>query len=354
MNSLERLIASSKGQPLDYIPVAPGIGHYAAIKAGQPMTKVAWDPRLMAEVVIRSVERHGYDSCSPITDYGHGTESMGSRAVIRDWEQTYVTDFAVQSEADVKKLGLPDPMKDGRMPVIIECEQILVDKLGANVGINGGLSGPFSFASNLRGPQQILYDLMDHPKMVHELLTLGLEASKAFGEAQITHGGVKTVNIYEPMTTMVSTQMAEEFSLYYLEKLIRHLKDHGSLVLLHICNDTTRLLNRMVEIGADILSLDVQVDLAEAKKIAAGRAGISGNVATWNLARLSPQEIYEESCRCIEQAATGGQFTLGSSCEVPYETPEENIDAMVRAAREYGAQFLQNSKGQRIETRSKV
>ena len=154
MNSLERLIASAKGQPLDSVPVAPGIGHYAAIKARQPMTKVAWNPELMAEVVIRSIERHGHDSCSPITDYGHGTESMGSRAVIRDWEQTYVTDFVVQSEADVAKLELPDPMKDGRMPVIIGCEQILVDKLGSYIGVNGGISGPLSFASNLRGPQQ--------------------------------------------------------------------------------------------------------------------------------------------------------------------------------------------------------
>jgi uroporphyrinogen decarboxylase len=342
MNSLERLIASGKGQPLDCVPVAPGIGHYAAVKAGQPMTKVAWNPELMAEVVIRSVQRHGHDSCSPITDYGHGTESMGSRAVIRDWEQTYVDNYVVQSEADVVKLRLPDPLKDGRMPVIIECDQILVETLGRRMGINGGISGPLSFASNLRGPQQILYDMLDRPALVHDLLALGLEATKAFGEAQIVRGGVKTVNIYEPMATMISSRMVEEFSFYYLEQLIRHLKGLGSLVLLHICNDTTRLLNRMVEIGADILSLDVQVDLAEAKRRLAGRAGISGNVATRNLAYLSPQAIYAEACRCIEQAAAGGQFTLGSSCEVPYETPEENIDAMVRAARDYGAQHLRN------------
>src|SRR5512137_2157376 len=106
MNSLERLIASGKGHPLDCVPVAQGIGHYAAVKAGQPMTKVAWNTELMAEVVIRSVQRHGHDSCSPITDYGHGTESMGSRAVIRDWEQTYVDSYVVQSEADLAQLTL--------------------------------------------------------------------------------------------------------------------------------------------------------------------------------------------------------------------------------------------------------
>ena len=340
MNSLERLIASSKGQKLDCVPVAPGIGTYAAVKAGQPMTKVAWDPELMAMVIIRSIERHGHDSCSPITDYGLGTESMGSKVFIRDWEQTYVSDFAVKSDSDVAHLRLPNPLIDGRMPVIIQCEQILMEKLGEIIGINGGLSGPLSFATNLRGPQQIIYDLVQKPKLVHQLLEISLQATKDFGEAQIVHGGVKTINIYEPMCALISNRMVEEFSFEYLEKLIHHLKGLGALVLLHICNDTTRLLNRMVEIGSDILSLDVQVNLAEAKQIVAERASISGNVATWNLAMSSPEEIYQESCRCIERCAEGGHYTLGSSCEVPLETPVENIDAMVRAARKFGSNFL--------------
>jgi uroporphyrinogen-III decarboxylase len=57
---------------------------------------------------------------------------------------------------------------------------------------------------------------------------------------------------------------------------------------------------------------------------------------------MSPEEIYQESCRCIEKAARSGRFTLSSSCEVPYETPPENIDAMVRAAREFGAEYLRH------------
>ena len=86
---------------------------------------------------------------------------MGSTAVIRDWEQTFVADFAVKSRADVARLRLPDPLRDGRMPVIIECERILVEKVGYGRGVNGGLAGPLSFAANLRGPQQILYDMLD-------------------------------------------------------------------------------------------------------------------------------------------------------------------------------------------------
>ena len=341
MNSLERLIASGKGEALDYVPVVPGIGHYAAMTARQPMTKVAFNPELMADVVLQSLERHQHDSISPITDYGIGTEDMGSHSVIRDWEQTFVDRFIVQSEADVARLKLPDPLKDGRMPVVIECEKILVEKVGDVVGINGGLAGPFSFASNLRGPQQILYDLTDNPKMIHELLEISLEATRSFGLAQITHGGVKTMNIYDPMITMVGNRMGDEFGFAYLKRLIQALKEHDIVILLHICGNTTRMLEKMIDAGANILSLDIEVDLARAKEIVGDRASLSGNVATQRLATLGPEAIYEESCRCIEKAALGGRYTLCSSCEVPMETPIENIDAMVRAGRDFGRKFLQ-------------
>jgi uroporphyrinogen decarboxylase len=101
----------------------------------------------------------------------------------------------------------------------------------------------------------------------------------------------------------------------------------------------------MVRCGADILSLDKQVDLAAARGIVGERIGLSGNVATQNLAWKSSQEVYEETCQAIRRAAPGGRYTVSSSCEVPLETPPENIDAMVRAAREFGAEFLRQARG---------
>ncbi len=350
MNSLERLISSANGEPIDCVPVAPSIGHYAAFRAREPMTKVAYDPELMARVVLESLERHNYDTCCPITDYGVGTENMGSTSVIRDWEQTFVSEFAVQSKVDIAGLKIPDPLKDGRMPVAIECGQILLDKVGEQVGVSCGISGPLSFAANLRGPQQILEDILLDPVLVHELLKISQEALKSFGEALIIHGGITTISIYEPMATLISTPQAEEFSFVYMESLIKKLKESGAFtILLHICGDTTRFLDRAVGIGVNILSLDRDVDLAKAKEIVAGRATISGNVATQNLFCGSSDEIYAESCRCIESAALGGRYALGSSCEVPLETREENIDAMVRAARKFGAEFLQTGRGKELK-----
>jgi uroporphyrinogen decarboxylase len=45
----------------------------------------------------------------------------------------------------------------------------------------------------------------------------------------------------------------------------------------------------------------------------------------------------EESCRvAIEAAGSTGAYILGSGCELPKNTPHENLDAMVQAADRYG------------------
>jgi uroporphyrinogen decarboxylase len=50
----------------------------------------------------------------------------------------------------------------------------------------------------------------------------------------------------------------------------------------------------------------------------------------------TPEEVEGEGRRCIRSAAQGGGFILGSGCEVPRNTPPENLKAMVRAAEKYG------------------
>ena len=57
-----------------------------------------------------------------------------------------------------------------------------------------------------------------------------------------------------------------------------------------------------------------------------------------------PLQVMESSdrvraaCRqAIEQGKPGSRFILSSGCEVPRDTPVENLRAMVEAAREFGA-----------------
>ena len=91
----------------------------------------------------------------------------------------------------------------------------------------------------------------------------------------------------------------------------------------------------LAESGADILDIDWQVDMADAKRLVAGKATVRGNLnPSTLLLQGTPEEIYEEAVRIINTAGAGGGIILGSGCDIPIPTPYENIDAITKASKD--------------------
>ena len=92
----------------------------------------------------------------------------------------------------------------------------------------------------------------------------------------------------------------------------------------------------MRETDWDIWSLDA-VDMAEARAFGGDRVTLVGNVTPANLLKNTPDEIDAEAKIICEKAIGSPRgFILGSGCEVPINTPPQNIDALINAARRYG------------------
>ncbi len=105
--------------------------------------------------------------------------------------------------------------------------------------------------------------------------------------------------------------------------------------------------NEMVEVFAKETELNMleplerppggNVSLKEVKQKYGSRLCLKGNVNTFiTLAKGTPRDVEEEAKRCIEDAAEGGGFILGSGDQVPGDTPEQNFIAMIEAAKKYG------------------
>ena len=337
MNAIERFKLASEGKTTDRVPVEPGIGHYAAMLAKKPLTEVLVNPELMAEVVLGAQARHGYDRVCPITDWGLSTSSMGCVVELKEWEHCKVVEAALKDKSDIAKLKVPNPLTDDRTPVVIEAERIMKERVGDNIRVNGAVAGPLSITSVLRGMEETFFDLSEDPDFIHEVTRIGLEVCKTFGEAQIMNGGVDTIFIYDPTATLLSEPMADEFCFPYLKELITYLNGLGAHVHLHICGDTTRLLEKIVAVGADSIAAHAAVDLREWKEILGDRAVVYGNIDSSKLAMSTSEKIYAEARACLETAAKGGRYVLSSECEVPLETPPENLDAMMKAAIDFSS-----------------
>ncbi len=91
----------------------------------------------------------------------------------------------------------------------------------------------------------------------------------------------------------------------------------------------------MCDTKADALSIDSAVDLKEAKEIVRKRTTLIGNVDTTLILTASKENVQKAAEDCLKKAAQEGGFILSTGCDLPLETPEQNLQELVNAAMRY-------------------
>jgi uroporphyrinogen-III decarboxylase len=131
---------------------------------------------------------------------------------------------------------------------------------------------------------------------------------------------------------MISPAAFRKFVLPRLQKITAKL---DVPCILHICGDTSPVLDSIGETGADVLSLDQCMNLDESRSRVPS-AVLGGNVDPINsLLNGNREQIAENTLNCLRTAGTS-RFILMSGCGVPPGTPVEKVAAMVKTAKAYG------------------
>jgi MtaA/CmuA family methyltransferase len=133
---------------------------------------------------------------------------------------------------------------------------------------------------------------------------------------------------------LVSPAMYEEFAQPYEKRLADEAHIHGRPYVLHICGNTTRILEAMLATGADALELDYKTDVRAARDVLRGRAVFIGNIDPSGVLALGTPALVEARTRELLEVFAGVPgFILNAGCAIPAETPPENLKAMLAAAR---------------------
>jgi len=320
---------------VDRIPVIP-IFRFAAIRlAGYSLKDVfeTWDNVARAEIEVW--RRFGHDGVFARMPYDVDTAALGARIIYSEDNPPSVgPPYLVASIEDARRIAEPNPEACQGMRMERALAEALVMKLGREVPIIGYCQGPLRLASQLRGLQAFMEDLYENRALVFELLELSVRIS-AIRAQYLVRAGVHMIEIGDPVASgdLLSPSFYETFAFEYQKRLIDRIHTMGNVyVILHICGDTSKILPRMAETGADVLSLDHKVDLGFARSRLGAQAVLMGNVdPTHTLALGSPEHVRREALECIRKAGPGA-YILSSGCALGRDTPSENISALVRAA----------------------
>lgn len=338
MTSKERTIAALTGKPYDRIPVNLLISDHAARVIGVTVGDYNKSARLMAKGQVAAWRRYGADNVNTGPGLIGIAEAIGSKIAFPD-STPYVADHVVKEEGDLDRLMVPDPERDGRLPLFLEAATIVLKEVGDQVPLNMTTSGPFTTAAGIRGTERFLRDLHKNPEFAHRLLRLATDSIIRFAAAAINVGA--RIGLADPTAsgTMISPRQFRAFVQPYLQEVVTAITSiAGAAPSLHICGNTSKIWPEMAATGVSVLSLDDAVDLAKAKVLVGDRVALLGNIRPTAVMYLgSPDDVRANARECLEKGWDNPKgYILGLGCGLPIDTPSENIDALVGAARKYG------------------
>lgn len=336
MSSVERVQRVLRGEVPDRVPVEPLFYHHPVRLAGISYARYCTDPDAVVAAQVGAWRRYGHDALNIGTDIFVVAEAMGTQVAFHPDAAPTLVRPALADTKDLKALHVPDPHRDGRMPVVLAAVRKAVETVGHQVFLKARYnSTPFSLATRLRGIQRFLLDLYDDEQFALDLLEFCVPILLRYVKALVDQGAHAVV-CSDSTANLMSREMYQKFAWPFERQVITEIARWGVPVYLHICGDTGRIVDLMAETGATCLEVDSQVDIAVYKQKVGHKVCLMGNLDTVSLLRWSPEEVLEASRACMEKAKDGGGYILSAGCEVPPNTPPANIHAMVEAAHRYG------------------
>lgn len=199
---------------------------------------------------------------------------------------------------------------------------------------------PFdTLADTLRGLSGIMMDLYKRPEKVKAALDVIIPHNIYFGMA--SGAGEMEFPLFMPLHRgsfpFLNPKQWKEFYWPSLKKVIEALWANGKRTLFYAEGNWTPYLESIAELPEKSIVFHVDTtDMAQAKKILGGRFCLSGNVPNMLLALGKPDEVRDYVKRLIDEYAADGGFIIDAAAVIQADAKEENIRALIEAAREYG------------------
>jgi len=331
VTSRERVFSLFEGGQVDHLALMPITMQFACDRVGKKYYDYVTDHRVLVEGQLRVAEEFDFDYVSCISDPTREAADCGASIIYTDDSPPGI-DHQNALLADKSKLAhlkIPDPLGGGRMQDRVAAAALFKDKVGNDKIIEGWIEGPCAEGADLRGIHTIMTDFYDDPGFIRDLFEFSIEMELNFAKFQI-EAGIDVMGIGDAASSLVSPKLYEEFIWPYEKKLIDGVHKLGAAVRLHICGDIRALLEGIGRLGCEIVDLDYLAPVWQAREKMEPGQILLGNIDPVSVLRDStPEKIYQAVEQCHKEA--GSNFVVGAGCEVPRDTPLENL----RVLRDY-------------------
>jgi len=310
-----------------------GGGAWLVHMAGETFAGIKEDPQKIADIFIQGFRKVGHDLMWTGSNFiNYPIHFLGCPIEDSTSDGPALKQTVIQSLDNIGDLKIEKVLDHPTMQGIIRSHHIVADAIGKETFAMPTQWAPFTMAARILGTEAVALATIEEPDRLLDLIQFSTDLIWSVIEPILEHEDIVGANLSDPVASgdLISPDSFRRFAAPFLKDLVERIKGKGKYAMIHICGDTTRILEDIAEIAPNCFSLESKVDLKDAKKILGGKVCVAGNVAP-NGAFLSgtPEQVVAEAQACIDAWGKGGGYVLTLGCDYVKQVPFENGMALM-------------------------
>lgn len=349
----DRLIRAIQRQPLDRTPVwimrqaGRYLPEYRKIRAAAgSFMRLCQTPELACEVTLQPLRRYPLDAAIIFSDILTIPDALGLGLSFKEGEGPQFSQ-SIKTAADLNRLSTLDL---SQLAYVYEAIRLVKQELAGQVPLIGFCGAPWTLAAymtegkSVPGFPTILTLLKSDPQLLHGLLNLLAKSVEAHLRGQI-EAGADVVMIFDTWGGLLDLQAYESFSLSYIKSIINGLKrnvyNNRKIPVILFTKGGNSFLEVLAETGCDVLGVDWETSLQEARLRVGAKVALQGNLHPGVL--LEDTATIRKAVHEVMQSygvGSGHIFNLGHG--ITPNVPPAHLAILIDAVHEVSRDYHQN------------
>ena len=344
MDGLELIKAAMHRQEVARTPWVPFVGAHAGKLLGVDAETYFKSEQHIVDGAALAIKKYKPDGIPVTFDLQIEAEVLGCQIKwSKDNPPAVVSHPLADGSLTLEDLKVPCRCK-GRIATVMNAA-VKIKENNPDVALYGLITGPFTLALHLMGTD-IFMKLFEDPDYVGKVMDYCTQVGKAMSDYYI-EAGCDVIAVVDPMVSQIDPLSFEMFVGPYCKEVFKHIRDCGALSSFFVCGNATQNIEAMCKCEPDNISIDENIPLDFLKE-QCDKYNISfgGNMKLTSVLLIgTPEESKFEALACMDIGGKKG-FILAPGCDLPMDTPVENLEAVAEIVHDTYQQDVLRAKGQ--------
>jgi len=319
--------------------VAPLLGFSGVKLAGSSIKLAQQNHEEHFKVVSSLVDKFRPDIQFVLMDLSVEANALGLNTIFPPHESATVLkkdrEFSMDDLDLLRKIEFDS---DSRLLSYVKTVELMKRNFPSEVKVGAYVSGPYTLAGLIIGAEEAGLMAAREPEKLEKICAFTTECIMKYARLLLS-AGADTVCVLEPSGVMLGPSHFNKFSAVNVKEIVEICHSENVDCVYHVCGNSMHLIEEMVQSGVDALSLDSKdnnVNLLEVANNVPKKIVIIGNMSpTKTIVYGNPEEVKTEVRDLLELMNKFPNYMLSTGCDLPLETPLDNISAFMETGRNY-------------------